>query len=158
MSPYIHKTRHKFPYPSNCAQQNLNFVIQKNYRTTEDLTNKVLTSTLDIVDMQEKRKDAEYIIRKIHVKPINLAIKHVTKSLQRIADMEAPTNFRQYDYTITKITINKRTEEHSEEMKRMTEHITNLITEIALLNTEINIKVNNLVKVHLNELDELILK
>ena len=39
-------------------------------------------------------------------------------------------------------------------MKRMTEHI----TEIALLNTEINIKVNNLVKVHLNELDELIPK
>ena len=52
--------------------------------------------------MQEKRKDAEYIIRKIHVKSINVAIKHVTKSLQRIADMEAPTNFRQDDYTITK--------------------------------------------------------
>ena len=62
------------------------------------------------------------------------------------------------DYTITKITINKRPEELSEEMKRMTEHITNLITEIALLNTEINIKVKNLVKVHLNELAELILK
>ena len=108
--------------------------------------------------MQEKRKDAEYIIRKIHVKPINVAIKHVTKSLQRIADMEAPTNFRQDDYTITKITINKRTEEHSEEMKKMTEYITNLIKEIALLNTKINIKAKNLVKVHLNELDELILK
>ena len=72
--------------------------------------------------------------------------------------MEAPTNFRQDDYTITKITMKKRTDEHSEEMKRMTEHITNLITEIALLNTEIYIKVKNLVKVHLNELDELILK
>ena len=32
--------------------------------------------------------------------------------------MEAPTNFRQDDYTITKITINKRTEEHSEEKKK----------------------------------------
>ena len=32
-----------------------------------------------------------------------------------------------------------------EEMKRMTEHITNLISEIALLNTEIIIKVNNIV-------------
>ena len=31
-------------------------------------------------------------------------------------------------------------EEHSEEMKRMTEHITNLISEIAILNIEINIK------------------
>ena len=40
----------------------------------------------------------------------------------------------------------------------MTEYITNLITETALLNTEINIKAKNLVKVHLNELDELILK
>ena len=68
------------------------------------------------------------------------------------------TNFRQDDYTITKITINKRTEEHSEEMKKMTEYITNLITETALLNTEINIKVNNLVKLHLHELDELKLK
>ena len=98
---------HRFPYPSNCAQQNLNFIIQKNYRTTGDLTNKVVTSTLDIVDMQVKIKDAEYIIKKIHVKPINVALKHVTKSLQRIADMETPTNFRQDDYTITKITINK---------------------------------------------------
>ena len=40
-------------------------------------------------------------------------------------------------------------------MKRTTENITNLILEIALLNTEIDIKVNNLVKVHLNELEEL---
>ena len=36
------------------------------------------------------------------------------------------------------------------EMERTTEHITNLILEIALLKTEIDIKVNNLVKVHLN--------
>ena len=57
--------------------------------------------------MQEKRKDADYIIKKIHVKPINVTIKHVTKSLQIIADMETPSNFRQDDYTITKITINK---------------------------------------------------
>ena len=37
----------------------------------------------------------------------------------------------------------------------MTEHITDLIAKIALLNTEIIIKDNNLVKIHLNELDEL---
>ena len=39
-------------------------------------------------------------------------------------------------------------------MERMTEHITNLILEISLLNTEIDIKVKNLVKVHLNELKD----
>ena len=43
-------------------------------------------------------------------------------------------------------------------MERTTEHITNLILEIALLNTDIDIKVNNLVKVYLNELEELRLK
>ena len=132
--------------------------LHKNYRATEDLTNKVATSTVDTVDMQEKRKDSEYIIRKIHVKPINVVIKHVKKSLQRISDMEAPTNFRHDDSTFTKMTINNRTEKHSEEMKNMTEYITNLITETAPLNTETNIKVKNLVKVRLNELDELILK
>ena len=57
--------------------------------------------------MQEKRKDADYIIKKIHVKATNVTIKHVTKRLQLIADMERPTNFRQDDYTITIITINK---------------------------------------------------
>ena len=42
--------------------------------------------------------------------------------------------------------------------ENMAEHITHLITKMALLNTEINIKVNNLIKIHFNELDELILK
>ena len=37
----------------------------------------------------------------------------------------------------------------------MTEHINNLMLEIALLNIEIDIKVNNLGRVHLNELEEL---
>ena len=41
---------------------------------TEDLANKVVTLPLDIVDLQEKRKDAKYIIRKMHVKPINVVI------------------------------------------------------------------------------------
>ena len=36
-------------------------------------------------------------------------------------------------------------------MERMTEHITNIILEIALLYTEIIIKANNLVKVHLSQ-------
>ena len=46
-------------------------------------------------------------------------------------------------------------EEHSEELISMAEHITNIISKIILLNTDINIKVNNLVKTILNELDEL---
>ena len=40
-------------------------------------------------------------------------------------------------------------------MGRTTEHITNLIMEIALLKTKIDNKFNNLMKVHLNELEEL---
>ena len=40
-------------------------------------------------------------------------------------------------------------------MERITEHNVNLILENALLNTEIDIKVNNLVKVHFNKLEEL---
>ena len=40
-------------------------------------------------------------------------------------------------------------------MKMMTEHITKLLSEKELQNIEINIKLTNLVKVHLNELDEL---
>ena len=56
LSPYIHNTVHRMPYPSICVQQNQNFIIQKNPRTTKDLTNKVVTSTLDIVYMQEKKK------------------------------------------------------------------------------------------------------
>ena len=40
-------------------------------------------------------------------------------------------------------------------MERITEHIVNLILQIALLNTKIDIKVNNLVKIHFNKLEEL---
>ena len=72
---------HRFPYPSYCAQQNLNFIIQKNYKTTGDLTNKLVTSTVDIEDTQEKIKDAEDIIQKIHITPIKVALDYVTKSL-----------------------------------------------------------------------------
>ena len=43
-------------------------------------------------------------------------------------------------------------------MERMTVHVNNLILEIAFLNTEIDIKVNNWVKVHFNELEELRLR
>ena len=57
--------------------------------------------------MQEKRKDADFIIKQIHVKPINVTIKHTIKGIQRIADMETPANFRQYVYTITKRTVKK---------------------------------------------------
>ena len=49
------------------------------FKTFGDLTNKEVTSTIDIADMQEKIKDAEYIIEKIHVKPINAALNYVKK-------------------------------------------------------------------------------
>ena len=66
-----------------------------------DLINKVVTSTLDIVDMQEKINDAECIIKKIHVTYIDVALNLLTKSLQRIADMETHTTLRQ-DYSTIK--------------------------------------------------------
>ena len=50
---------------------------------------------LYIVDMQEKRKGADYIIKKIHVKSINVTIQHGTNSLKKFVDMDTPTNFRQ---------------------------------------------------------------
>ena len=53
--------------------------------------------------MQEKGKVANYIIKKIHVKPINETIKHGTNSLKIFADMETPTKFRQDDYAIKKL-------------------------------------------------------
>ena len=59
--------------------------------------------------MQEKIKHAEYIIKKLHFKPIKVAFNYVTKGLQKIADMETPTTFRKDYYTITKIKIIKRT-------------------------------------------------
>ena len=53
-------------------------------------------------------KDKGYRIyhQKIH---INMALSYVTKILQRIADMDTPTTFRQDDYTIPKNKIIKRT-------------------------------------------------
>ena len=68
---------------------------KKKRKKTGDLNNKVITSTLDIVNMQEKMKDEEYVIKNIHVTSINVALNYMTKSLQRIADMETTTTFRQ---------------------------------------------------------------
>ena len=76
-------------------------------------------------------------IQQIHVKYINVTVKRVTKVIQRIENMDIPASFRQNAYTITKNNNKERTEEHREEMKRMTEHITNLISEVTLLNTKI---------------------
>ena len=75
---------------------------------------------------------AENIIKKIRIKHINVTLKHVTKSLQRYADIKTPNILRQDNYT-----MKKRTKEHSEKMKKNTEHITILISETALLNTKI---------------------
>ena len=67
----IHNTRLRLPYLSNVAQLNIKIIIQKNYRTREDLAKKLVSSPLDIVDMQEKRKDAEYIIKE-YIKNLNM--------------------------------------------------------------------------------------
>ena len=66
-----------------------------------------------------------------------------------------PTNFRKDYYTVKKKPKKKRRKKKSTDMERITEHIVDLILEIALLNTEIDIKVNNLVKVHFTKLEEL---
>ena len=47
--------------------------------------------------MQEKNKGADYIIKKIHVKPINVTLKHEANSLKIFPDIETPTFFRQDD-------------------------------------------------------------
>ena len=57
--------------------------------------------------MQEKGKVEDYIIKNIHVTPINETVKHETNSLKIFADMETPTNFRQDDCAIIKMMINK---------------------------------------------------
>ena len=82
----------------------------------------------------------------------------MTKGIQRIADREKPASFRTEVYTITKRTMNKEHRNTVKNWRKNTELITNLISEISFLNTEIIIKVNNLVKVNSNELDELRLK
>ena len=48
-----------------------------------------------------------FIIKQVNVKSINVTIKHVTKGIQRIEDMDTPVNFRQNIYTITKRSIKK---------------------------------------------------
>ena len=48
--------------------------------------------------MQQKRKEAEFIIQQMHVNPVN-----VTKDIQQIFYIDTPTNFRQDAYKITKV-------------------------------------------------------
>ena len=57
----------------------------------------------------------EYMIKKKHAKLTNMALKHVTKSLQRTADMNTPTTFRQDDYKIKK---SKQLKEHKNTVKK----------------------------------------
>ena len=70
------------------------------------------TSTLAIEVLQEKRKNANFIIQHIYsiytyiytyiytayiqLKPTDFTTKHVTQGIQRIAEMETPANLRQY--------------------------------------------------------------
>ena len=104
--------------------------------------------------MQEKRKGADYIIKKIHVKCKTYKCDNKTWDKQ-------PQNIcwhgdtYQFQTRLLCNNKNNRTDKHSKDMEGLTEHIIILILENALLNTEIDIKVNILVKVHLNKLEEL---
>ena len=51
--------------------------------------------------MEEKGKSADFIIQQIHVKPLNVTIKDLTKGIHIIADMEMPGNFRKSASTMT---------------------------------------------------------
>ena len=59
-------------------------------------------------------------LRKTHVKPKNETTNLYHKSLHIIIELETPTNFRQDDQKTGQTN-------HSKEIERMTEHITNLI-------------------------------
>ena len=59
-------------------------------------------STLNIVDMEGEKG-----CRQVHVKSVNVTIKHVTKGIERIEDMDTSANFKQNAYKITKRTIQK---------------------------------------------------
>ena len=48
-----------------------------------------------------------FISKQVNVKSINVTIKHVTKGIKRIEDMDTSANFIQNDYTITKRTKKK---------------------------------------------------
>ena len=45
---------------------------------------------MNYVNMQEKKKYANFIISQIYVKSIIVTIKHVAKGIKRIADMKIP--------------------------------------------------------------------
>ena len=63
--------------------------------------NQFFPSNLDNVDMEEKGKSADFIIQQIHVKPLNVTIKDLTKGIHIIADMEMPGNFKKTASTMT---------------------------------------------------------
>ena len=73
----------------------------------EHITKNVIHLTLNFVDMQGEKECRFFIIKQVHVKSINVTIKHVTVGIQRIEDMDTSANFRQNAYIITKRTIKK---------------------------------------------------
>ena len=89
MSPCLHKTQVPISIILCLAEPQF-YNSEKLINTTGDLINKVFTSTLDIVDMQEKIKNAEYIIKQIHVTPINVALNYVKKVLKELTWRHLP--------------------------------------------------------------------
>ena len=74
---------------------------------TEDLTKRCGSFNFENCRYAGRERMQICIIKRLHVKSINVIIKHVTKGIQRIEDMDIPVNFRQKCYTITKRSIKK---------------------------------------------------
>ena len=118
------------------------------------------TFTLEIEVMQEKINDTNIIIQYIQLNLQILHLKNVTKGIQRLAEMEPPANLRQYAFTITKRTIKSwgGGTVNSEQWRIDKDDWIYNQSKIVLLNTEIYNKVNSLVNIISNELDDLRLK
>ena len=105
--------------------------------------------------MQEERKDANFIIQLTFVSPKSVTSKKCDKRHPKNCRHGDICRFQTRCLYNHKRTNKERTNEHSEETERV---IANMKSEITLLKKEIDIEVNNLVNVHLKELNDLSLE
>ena len=73
----------------------------------EDFTKKCGSFNSEFCRYAGRERMQIYIIEQVRVKSINVTIKHVTKDIQRIQEMDTSANFRQNAYIITKRKIKK---------------------------------------------------
>ena len=62
---------------------------------TEDLTKKYGFFNSEYCRYAGRQRMQIFIIKQVHVKSINVTIKHATKGIQRIEEMDTSANFRQ---------------------------------------------------------------